>query len=416
MTVKEIIRKTCIGKAIIYFRYLIYRFIAKRFLASHETLYSPVDIQKHSSTDITFFGYYNLKPTNPRNEIIYCSVKNESLRGSEKYEASIRFLNSNGQLKKIATTRAWNWQQGCMLQWMPPKFEQIIFNDYEYENDRYISKLINNNGQTIRVYEIPIYSISPDGQYALSLNFDRLSLMRPDYGYFNKKNKAIPPDDNDGIWLLNMDTGKSNLLITLEQLKHLMPCNTMTGAKHKVNHIDINLSGRRFMFLHRWVGPQGRFMRLITANRDGTDLFVLNGDRMTSHSCWVNDNEIISYCNVEGEGDGYFRFIDKQTGAKFISEKLPKQDGHPSLSPDGKWLLTDTYPALARMSLLVLYNMEDDKVMRLGRFYQPLKYQSEMRIDLHPKWSSDGNNIFFESGHTGKRRLYRMDVSKIIHA
>ena len=34
----------------------------------------------------------------------------------------------------------------------------------------------------------------------------------------------------------------------------------MVNSKHKVNHIDIAPDGKRFMFIHRWIGPKGDFI------------------------------------------------------------------------------------------------------------------------------------------------------------
>jgi Tol biopolymer transport system component len=188
----------------------------------------------------------------------------------------------------------------------------------------------------------------------------------------------------------------------------------MKGAMHKVNHIDINPSGNRFMFLHRWKGPKGRFMRLITSNRDGTELFVLNGDIMTSHCCWLNDKEILSYCEYQKKR-GYFKFYDQSDEVNYFSNKMPKIDGHPSISPLGNWVITDTYRnKKTRMTYLYLYNISENRIIKLARFFHPFKYKGEIRVDLHPKWSPDGKSIFVESGHTGRRQLYKIDITKII--
>jgi WD40 repeat protein len=317
--------------------------------------------------------------------------------------------NANGTITKIAETKAWNWQQGCMLQWYPGKDDQLLFNDYDQDKDQYISKVINTTGKLTKTYPIPVNNVSKCGTFALSLNYDRLAKMRPDYGYFNKKDQTLPSDDEDGIWYLDLKTGDFKLIVSLHTLKNLKYTSTMEGAEHKVNHIDINPDGSRFMFLHRWIGPKGRFMRLITAAPDGTDLSILNGDIMTSHCCWLNNKEILSFCEHKGKR-GYFKFYDKSDMAHLFSTKMPIVDGHPSISPNGRYVITDTYPDKARISSLFLYNMKTDEMMKLGRFFQPLKYKGEMRIDLHPKWSKDGKNIFFESGHAGNRRLFSLDI------
>ena len=93
-----------------------------------------------------------------------------------------------------------------------------------------------------------------------------------------------------------------------------------------------------------------------------------------------------------------------------VSDKLPKQDGHPSTTNNGEWMITDTYPGLDRMSRIILFNMKHNTVIHIGRFYQPLSYRGCNRIDLHPKWNINGDTIYFESGHNGKRNLYSIYI------
>jgi hypothetical protein len=356
---------------------------------------------------VCFFGYYNISPENNNGDILYLKVNNEETRASLIEPAKIMVKKPSGDIFQIGETRAWNWQQGCMLQWLPKGGKDILFNDYDEVNDRYVSKIIDMNSNVLRTFGMPVNNVSSDGSFALSLNYDRLAKMRPDYGYFNRKNNELADDNQDGIWHFDLTSGHKNLIITLENLKSFSYSSTMDGAKHKVNHIDINPSGIRCMFLHRWVGPQGRFMRLITANPDGSGLYILNGDVMTSHCCWLNNKEILSFCEYKGV-KGYFKFKDKTNKVEYFSVNMPETDGHPSVSPDGKWLITDTYPDRAKMSYLYLYGVQNDTILKLGSFFQPLRYRKEMRIDLHPKWEIDGKSIFFESGHGSKRNLYHL--------
>ena len=48
-------------------------------------------------------------------------------------------LEDNDTWIPIAKTRAWSWQQGCMLQWVPGSDSKIIYNDRE--NDRFIARI-----------------------------------------------------------------------------------------------------------------------------------------------------------------------------------------------------------------------------------------------------------------------------------
>ena len=406
MNIKKRLKNSALFPVLNYSRYLINRYLVNRRFNSY-MIYKRANIEA-TGDGINFFGYYNISPQNQNNEILFLKVNEEKSRGSLYNPASIMLKNANGIITKIAETKAWNWQQGCMLQWHPKDSDKIIYNDYDSERDIYITKVIDKSGTLIKTYDMPINNVSKSGEYALTLNYDRLAKMRPDYGYFNRKQPALLSDENDGIWKIDFKSGRIDLIITLEQLKNIKHTSTMDNAEHKVNHIDINPDGTRFMFLHRWTGPKGRYMRLITADSEGNNWEILNGDIMTSHSCWLNNEEILSFCEVNGER-GYFKFIDKTNKVNLYSEKFPRVDGHPSISPNGKFIITDSYPDKSRFSSLHLYDIEKDKIIVLGKFYQPLRYSKEMRIDLHPKWGKDSNTIFIESGHNNKRSLFLME-------
>ncbi|MDO4826811.1 MAG: hypothetical protein Q4B16_04560 [Bacteroidia bacterium] len=297
-----------------------------------------------------------------------------------------------------------------MEQWGYAQRNNLYYNRFNANTQSYEAIRANTEEGLNDIYPLPIYALSKQEDFYLSLNFERLAKMRPDYGYFCKPVDSLPDNENDGIWYVDMLTKSVKLIITLRQLIDFKPSDTMIGAQHKVNHIDISPDGQRFMFLHRWIGPAGRYMRLITANADGSDLYILNGDKMTSHSFWRDNNHIISFCYTEQFGNAYVEFTDHSNSIRKLSDKLPVRDGHPSTFHN-EWMVTDTYPDLSRYSRLLLYNLNTDKVIALGRFYQPLKYNGVKRIDLHPKWNMDGTRIYFESGHNGKRNLYFVELA-----
>lgn len=89
-------------------------------------------------------------------------------------------------------------------------------------------------------------------------------------------------------------------------------------------------------------------------------------------------------------------------------------DGHPSFSPDGKWIITDTYPDRARLQHLLLYNIEDKKLVVLGSFFSPLKFSRPNRVDLHPRWSPDGKFISIDASFERIRRNYILEISKFL--
>lgn len=396
-------------KILKYLRYWAYRYIVNFYFKSSQ-LYISDRIKKIFNTNESFFGYYNLSPEDKKGCVLGLKPNNE------KVDILTTKNNNEKEYNIIESTSAYNWQQGCMLQWSPQRENIIYFNKYDQNRNEYFTKILNikDKSHSTKLSK-PICCISNDETYALSLNFERLAVMRPDYGYFCNKNEIYLPDnDADGIWKIDLNTKKSKLIISLKRLIELKPIDTMKYAEHKVNHIDIAPDGNRFMFLHRWIGPEGRFMRLISADKDGNSLYILNGDIMTSHSCWFGNDKIISFCFTSEFGNGYTVFTDLTSERKLLSEKLPKVDGHPSVSPNGKWMITDSYPNHDRMAKMYLYNIINDEMKIIGRFYQPLRFVNENRIDLHPKWNMQGNKVYFESGHNGERNLYSIDLQNIV--
>jgi len=86
------------------------------------------------------------------------------------------------------------------------------------------------------------------------------------------------------------------------------------------------------------------------------------------------------------------------------------EDGHPSFSPDGRWMVTDTYPDAGMKQHLLLMNMETGKVYEIASFRHSPKFLSLTRCDLHPRWKQDGTQISVDSIDKGSRQVYVIDL------
>jgi len=89
-------------------------------------------------------------------------------------------LQQGNQWTKIGTTTAWNWQQGCRLQWRLNS-DEIAWNDRADDNSHFITKLYNFKTKATRTLPRPIYHISPDGKHATSEDFQRIAWGGCDY-------------------------------------------------------------------------------------------------------------------------------------------------------------------------------------------------------------------------------------------
>lgn len=387
----------------------------KNYYLAKDVILSTLESKSKYSS---FFGYYGNTPQNNLNEFLYCETDCKKKRGNISSNIKIyKFNHSNSKIFLIDKTSAWNWQQGCMLQWIYNSNSKIIFNTYNKDKDEYGSKLIDLSNGDIKLLSKPIYSVSRDGIYALTLNFQRLAKLRPDYGYFCKKKNSELSRDSDGIWILNLQNNTSKLILTLNQIIDFEFDSSMKYAVHKVNHIQISPDGNRFMFFHIWKDSNRRFTRLITSDMNGGNLVYITGNYFVSHCCWKSNDEIIAYC--EDPNDKIKKYMLLKDLSKYNSSvdeiHLLSEDGHPSVSPDGKWLLTDTYPSRkTRISSLFIYNFNKRKQIKLGEFYNPLKFKGEIRCDLHPRWCVDQNYISIDSVFSGKRKQYILDIRQIL--
>ncbi|MDE5881781.1 MAG: hypothetical protein K2H60_08625 [Muribaculaceae bacterium] len=360
-----------------------------------------------------FFGYYDKSPWSGDGRYMLCMKAKDTWSTPDPLAtADVLLIDTyeNYKVKKIATTHTWNVQQGCMAQWLGPDFnERIIYNDMR--DGRYCSVILNvKTGEEI-IRSLPVYTVSSDGRTALSLDFSRLHNLRPGYGYSaileNTLNEPLP--DATAIWRMSIDTGKTMPLLRYADFADFETKSEMVGAVHKVNHLMLNPSGKRFMVLHRWFKGHRKYTRLITCNIDGSDMYNLSDDDMVSHCYWKNDQEILAFENKNDTGIGYYLMMDK---TQDYVRKWPElgSDGHPSYSPDGKLVVMDTYPDSKRLSSIFISDESSGVIKVIGKVFSPFKYDNDTRCDLHPRWSRDGKKICFDGVFEGKRGLYMINI------
>ncbi len=229
------------------------------YAISNEKIKSEGEIERITPDDEFeyFYGYYDKSPWDANDRyVIALKVKQayKSVAPKEKGELVLIDTFNSNSVTKIADTQSWNVQQGCMAQWLGPDFtEKLIYNDFR--DGKFCSVVFNIvKMEEEIVYDSPIYDVSKDGTYALSLDYSRLHRMRPGYGYSNIKDKSegVSCPDNTCIWKLDLQTGTVEELLKYSDFARFETKESMLQAEHKVNHLMINPSGDRFMVLHRW--------------------------------------------------------------------------------------------------------------------------------------------------------------------
>ena len=363
-----------------------------------------------------FFGYYDKSPWDATGRYVLCMRANNTwsdVSPKEPLEIILIDTQNNNSWKKIAESKTWNVQMGCMAQWLGPTFDkEIIYNDFRDNN--YCSVILNVSTGEERVIKSSVYSVSSDGKFALTLDFSRLYNLRPGYGYYNKEEitKGVCLPNSPAIWYADLITGEQKPFLTYIDFANFMPREEMIGEKivHKVNHIMISPNNKRFMVLYRWFVGSRKYTRLITCDITTKEMFLLNDDDMVSHCFWKNDEEIIAFENKKDGGPGYYLMKDKTNEYKHLWAKY-SNDGHPSYSPNREFVVTDSYPSRKRMQdIKVLKDTENDGVV-IAKVLAPFKYDNDTRCDLHPRWSRDGKTVCFDGCFDKHRELYIVGIN-----
>jgi hypothetical protein len=362
----------------------------------------------------SFFGYYDKSPQNKSGDVLCHFSELPTAKKSNPeipLDVAIFKYGNYSSPKYLLNTYAYNWQQGSRLQWLDDTL--FIFNDFDHSDMQYVSRVHSiHKKDEVKRFDLPVQDAFKQ-EYFLSLNYQRLQALRPDYGYQNLPalNKQELTDlRNDGIWIVNFESADFNLLIALQDIVQFEPKTEFENALHYVNHVMISPNGEYFIFLHRYFIKGKRFDRLLLADRDGKIISVLADYDMVSHCCWADNETILGYLNDKNKNAGFYLInIHTQSWVNYADGKLDKQgDGHPHVMGDR--FVCDTYPDKSRMQHLTLNNLESDESSKIGEFYHSFNYAEENRCDLHPRLASDGRSIFFDSVFDGSRKLYMIKL------
>jgi Tol biopolymer transport system component len=115
-------------------------------------------------------------------------------------------------------------------------------------------------------------------------------------------------------------------------------------------------------------------------------------------------------------------FLVLSEGLATPSTTLPQiahgmRGGHPSLHPDGKWIVSDTLPDSKGERQLFLASLDGGQLIPLlSVAHDPASANSPYRCDSHPRWDRSGRAVSIDSLHEGFRGLYTVDVSRILSA
>lgn len=403
-------------------------------------------------TENFFFGYFSkMQISGDNTKILAIKVPffNRMIKKDDHLEIGF-FTIKDEKFHVIDNTSAVNWQQGCKLEWIGPDFNsKVIYN--KFINDKLVSIIYDISIGHAKQLDYPIYSVSHDGEKAVSVDFERHSYFRRGYSYdfenisHEKKSNIY---EQECISFIDLKANKEKKIIFVKDMINYKHLSSMDNAIHYLEHVEINPAGSRFCFLHRWrLQDGGIYARFYTADLDGKNLFLLNDSGRMSHFSWRNDNEILAYGGLETRvnrlrkyknlskflikpflpvyhklfnssspiskairGDSYMIFKDLTTHIKIIAKSISEVDGHPSFSrANSNIFITDTYPLdiNSNKAKLVLFDIQKDDYVTLQILNSISEFDdTAIRCDLHPRWSKDGKLISIDTMDDGLRSIY----------
>lgn len=372
-----------------------------------------------------FFGYIGQCQTIPwcgAGRYILAMEIEEIGRMPEAHEAATICLidtKDKNRVLRIETTRAWNPQQGTMFFWNPSAARtQFFFNDRDVETGDVFTVLYDietrRRVREFRFPETPIGNagVAADGSAWLGLNYGRLARLRSVTGYpgsrdWSKDEKA--PDD-DGLFWVEIESGKKKLLVSYQQLeekiKRVKPDLAHTGFF--INHALWNRDGDRVYFFARagWSGQKGDKVNVpFSVHVDGTGL-TLHKKHVGGHPEWAEGPLLIGR---SGRKQIVYDVDKQQVVDTWGNESVfPNPEGDISLSLDGR-LFVNGYKKGDR-NFYVVYRRQDGAYVRSEGIHKG-DFSGDIRIDPAPRWNRTGDRILIPGlAKNGTRQLFVIRV------
>jgi len=395
-------------------------------------------------------GYHDISPFNKNKDNILTMhrfpLKNTDLSNNIKAEICL-WHSRESIIEKIDETDSWSWEQGSRLQWL--NCEEIIYNIKENKKNK--SCIYNINNKQKKILESPIYSLSQKNKKFLYINYSRIRHFWKNYGYeFTDKIEFERQPANDGVYLSDFDNNQK-LVLSIEEAIDI--CGLKKSNQYFfIAHPTFSPKGDKFVSLLRFINESGILISYFICTDLNKDTHTLLAREKVSHFEWVDNDTIVVWCrnlSPKYEKIRFNKYLEKYFVSsikkilkllkpgiqqKLISThyhmikldnpyKLIKldennltEDGHPQVSKNGRFLITDTYANKIGYQKLLLYDLIKNKTHFVGEFKVDSYLKNKnLKYDLHPRWNHNSNKISIDSSHNGSRQSYIIDIQELIN-
>lgn len=354
-----------------------------------------------------FFGYYDLRATQGERHLAHRVHFMDRLPVAED-TAQVGYLEG-GRFVPFGETTAWNFQQGALLQYHPHLADTVFYNCFH--EGRCCTVMHNYITGEKRYTDRPAATLSPDGKWGLSINFGRIYNFRAGYGYagLQDENAQINAPAEDGIFLTDLETGTSRLLVGYDRLAEI--CGYPAEQKILINHINFSPNSKQYVALLRNFpvpGIKGWRTTMLVGDLHGNIRVVL-GRTYVSHYIWADEKTLFAHCSAESMDkksmyricavDGSYREYDMP-----LFHRGGETDLHCNISPDGNYIIGDTYPRDGYRSIEAI-NLRTGACRTLLRAKTVIPGNPDIRCDLHNRFAFGGSMITYDTTQNGCRQI-----------
>jgi len=365
-------------------------------------------------------AYYDICPQSPSGRYLAClRLPYEDRDPGPDDAAEVCVIDLPARtLRVVYRTTAWGFQTAAHQQWGRSD-RYLYFNDKR--GDVPFGVRLDLHTGRVRTFDGPIWQVHPDETFAITPCLIRANLTQPGYGVSvrpdsQRINTARAAED-DGMFRVDLHSGKCTLLVSLAQVWEALPDrDDLADAVLYGFHVKFNPRGTRILFVARARRSDGKFLpSLLTCRADGSELRTIVPHRLWRrgghHPIWhPNGRQVLMNLTPGAEGMR-FCLVDAETGELEVLAEDPPGTGHPSISPDGKRLLTDDTREAGgvRSVALRVVDLEAGTWKDLCRTTGPAMAHAPLRCDAHPVWDRSGRRFFFGAMPAGRRRLFLAD-------
>jgi len=184
----------------------------------------------HEHLFASYFAINSWSPNNRYVTVLETDINGRLPESGERCTLGVVDLQDGNRFIPVTTTACWNFQEAAMAHWIDD--DTFLFNDVR--DGKFVTVVMNWKTKAERVLPLPVSAVSEDRSWAVSINYARLSLTRPDYGYAGpgqdpREDSEWPTDD--GLWVMDLKTGEHKLILSVAQGRDFMPATQKVADK-----------------------------------------------------------------------------------------------------------------------------------------------------------------------------------------